>query len=386
MADAVRLAMIGCGGMAGAHREGYQKLWEAGLREFRITATCDVDVARAEEMAEKVAQFQGERPKVYRDLDNLLSARSSFDAVDIVTVHRAHHTLAILCLEAGKPVIIEKPLAITLRAGKRMMEAAERTGQLLAVAENYRREPSQRAIRWAIGAGRIGEPRMLFWHDVGHRVWYWGWREHKEQAGGGWSLDGGVHFADLFRFYLGDVTRLVALSKAYFPTRFRDEKSKSDPIAVTVEDTTMALLEFANGVSGEWTSTNVARGQGFGRRVIYGSEGSLDLQDGLQAGEEKRSIKELTEEYMASLPPAEKERLFPRGITETVATELWEFVQAVQGKAKVETDALEGYKAEAISIALYESAAIGQWVTMNEIENLQVEAYQAEINADLGLN
>ena len=385
MAEAVRLAMIGCGGMAGAHREGYQRLWEAGLRDFRIVATCDVEVARAEEMAGKVAEFQGEKPKVYGDLDDLLAAGSSFDAVDIVTVHRAHHTLAIPCLGAGKAVIIEKPLAITMRAGKQMMEAAERTGRLLAVAENYRREPSQRAVRWAVRSGRIGEPRMLFWHDVGHRVWYWGWREHKEQAGGGWSLDGGVHFADLFRFYLGDVTRLVALSKAYFPTRFRDEKSKSDPIPVTVEDTTMALLEFANGVSGEWTSTNVARGQGFGRRVIYGSEGSLDLRDGLQVGEEKRSIKELTEEYMASLSADEKERLFPHGITETVATELWEFIQAVRGKARVETDALEGYKAEAISFAVYESAALGQWVTLDEIETLQVEAYQAEINADLGL-
>ena len=227
---------------------------------------------------------------------------------------------------------------------------------------------------------------MLFWHDVGHRVWYWGWREHKEQAGGGWSLDGGVHFADLFRFFLGDVSRMVALSKAYFPTRFRDEKSKSDPITVTVEDTTMALLEFANGATGEWTSTNVARGQGFGRRVIYGSEGSLDLKDGLQMGDEKRSIQELTEGYMASLSTEERERLFPRGITETVATELWEFVQAVQGKAKVETDGVEGYKAEAISFALYESAATGRWVTLEEIENLQVEVYQAEINSGLGLS
>src|SRR5205823_9566355 len=101
-------------------------------------------------------------------------AGSSFDAADIATVHRAHHSLAIPCLEARKPVCIEKPLAITLRAGKRMMEAAERCGQLLAVAENYRREPAQRAIRWAVRGGRIGEPRMLVRHDVGHRVRYWG--------------------------------------------------------------------------------------------------------------------------------------------------------------------------------------------------------------------
>jgi predicted dehydrogenase len=385
MAEAVRLAMIGCGGMAGAHREGYQRLWEAGLREFRITATCDVEAARAEEMAEKVAAFQGERPKVYRWLDELLADGSRFDAVDIVTVHRAHHALSIPCLEAGKAVCVEKPLAITMRAGKQMLDAAERTGQLLAVAENYRRDPSQRALRWAIREGRIGEPRMLFWHDVGHRVWYWGWREHKEQAGGGWSLDGGVHFADLFRFFLGDVARLVALSRAYYPYRFRDKNTKTDPVPVTVEDTTMALLEFTNGATGEWTSTNVARGQGFGRRVIYGSEGSLDLKDGLQVGEMKQSIKELTGEYMEALSTEEKERLFPSGVTETVATELWEFIQAVLGKAKVETDGLEGYRAEAISFAVYESDATGRWVTLEEIENLQVEAYQAEINQDLGL-
>src|SRR5438309_10538153 len=108
MAEAVRLAMIGCGGMAGSHREGYQKLWEAGLRDFRIVATCDVDAARAEEMAEKVAQFQGERPKVYRDLDALLRDGSRFDAVDIVTVHRAHHTLAVPCLGAGTAAGIER--------------------------------------------------------------------------------------------------------------------------------------------------------------------------------------------------------------------------------------------------------------------------------------
>jgi predicted dehydrogenase len=385
MAEAVRLAMIGCGGMAGAHREGYEKLWAAGLQDFRITATCDVERSRAEEMAVKVEAFQGERPRIYSSLDALLADASIFDAADIVTVHREHHTLAIPCLESGKAVCVEKPLAITMRAGRLMMDAAARTGQLLAVAENYRREPSQRAIRWAIRSGRIGEPRMLFWHDVGHRVWYWGWREHKELAGGGWSLDGGVHFADLFRFYLGDVSRLVALSRAYWPYRFRDESTKSDPIPVTVEDTTMALLEFEIGATGEWTSTNVARGQGFGRRVIYGTEGSLDLQDGLQVGDEKRSIQELQEEYLASLSAQEQERLFPRGVTDTVATEMWEFVQAVQGQAQVETDAVEGYKAEAISFAVYESEAAGRWVTLREIENLEVDAYQAEINADLGL-
>jgi predicted dehydrogenase len=385
MAEPVRLAMLGCGGMAGAHRKGYEALWKADRREFEIVATCDIDRKRAEAMADAVAQFQGKRPRVWDEAAAMLAGSPEVEAVDIVTVHRAHHTLAIACLEAGKHVVIEKPLAITLRAGKAMMDTAARAGCLLAVAENYRRAPDQRAVRWAVREGRIGKPRLLFWIDVGERLWYWDWREHKELAGGGWSLDGGVHFADLFRFYLGDVERVSALSQAYSPVRYRDEKTLSDPIPVTVEDTTLALLEFANGVTGQWTSTSAAPGQGFNRRVIYGDQGSLDLRDGLKTRSETLTIAELREEYLAALSPEERERLFPGGVTDEVATELCEFVRAVRGQGQVETDALEGYKAEAISIALYESAATGRPVTLREVEALEVEAYQGEINRDLGL-
>jgi predicted dehydrogenase len=152
-----------------------------------------------------------------------------------------------------------------------------------------------------------------------------------------------------------------------------------------VEDTTVALLEFANGVTGQWTSTSAAPGQGFNRRVIYGDEGSLDLRDGLKTRSDTRTIAELREEYLATLSAEEKERLFPGGVTDEVATELYEFVRAVRGQGRVETDALEGYKAEAISIALYESSAAGRPVTLREVEALEIETYQGEINRDLGL-
>jgi predicted dehydrogenase len=385
MADPVRLAMVGCGGMAGAHRKGLEALWAADRREFEVVAAVDVEVSRAEAMADAVVAFQGTRPRVYRDVGEMLAGSPEVEAVDIVTVHREHHPLATACLEAGKHVIVEKPLAITLRAGKQMMDAAARSGRLLAVAEQYRRSPEQRAIRWAIREGRIGAPRLLFWIDVGERLWYWGWREHKELAGGGWSLDGGVHFADLFLFHLGPVTRVSALSKAYFPVRYRDEKTLSDPVNVTVEDTTVAILEFEDGVTGQWTSTSAAPGLGFNRRVIYGDKGSLDFREGLKTWEETRTIEELREEYLATLSADEREHLFPGGVTDGVATELCEFFRAVRGQGSVETDALLGYQAEAISMALYESSATGRPVTLREVEALEVEVYQGEINRDLGL-
>jgi predicted dehydrogenase len=385
MAEAVRMAFVGCGGMAGAHRKGLETLWSQGCRDFRVVAACDVDESRAAQMAAEVERFQGARPAVYTDIEALLGHREELDAVDIVTVHRAHHTLANACLEAGLDVIVEKPLAITMRAGRSMLDTAARTGRLLAVAEQYRRAPNQRAIRWALERGEIGDPRMLYWIDVGERVWYWHWREHRELAGGGWSLDGGVHFADLFRYHLGPVSRVSAVSRAYYPTRFRSREPLSDPVDVTVEDTTLAILEFANGVTGQWSSTNVAPGRSFQNRAIYGAEGCLDFREGLSTRSGNRGLSELREAYLASLDPEERQRLYPYGITDGVAQELYEFFHAVRGEGKVETDGWEGYRAQAISFAVYESSATGRRIELEQIEALEVEVYQEELNADLGL-
>ena len=109
-------------------------------------------------------------------------------------------------MEAGLHVTIEKPLAITLRPAKMMLDAAKRTKRLLHVAENYRRSPENRAIHWAIRQGRIGKPRMIYWIESASGSGT-GTARARDQAGGGWTLDGGVHFADLFRYHVGEVRR-----------------------------------------------------------------------------------------------------------------------------------------------------------------------------------
>jgi len=387
VSDKLNIALVGCGGMMGAHQRGYQALWEAGFREFRIVGCCDIEESKAAGMADQVAEFQGERPAVYTDMDRMLETNLDIEAVDMSLVHRDHHLLAVPALEAGKHVIIEKPLAITMRAGKLILEAAGKAGTVLAVAENYRRSPDMRAIKWAVSEGRIGDVRMIFWIDVHERLWYWTWREHKDQSGGGWPLDGGVHFADLFRYHIGPVREVSALVRTYYPFRHGTPDDPSgDPIPVDVEDTTLATMTFDGDVSGTWISTTAAPAMGFGKRAIYGSEGCLDLSDGLKTRTEQVPLDELTQQYMKQLDEEEKERLFPHGVTDAVGQELAEFVRACLHGTPVETDGLEGYKAEAICFALYESQALGRPVTTEEIENLEVEEYQREINEGLGLS
>ncbi len=380
------LGLIGCGGNMGGHRRAYEMLWSAGLRGFRIVACCDVDTDKAQAMADQVAQFQETKPAVYGHCEDMLATEQDLQAVDISLVHRAHHEVAIPCFEAGKHVTLEKPIAITMRAGKQILDAAEKAGTRFQIAENYRRAPEQRAIKWAIETGRIGNPRMLFWVDVRERLWYWGWREHRDLAGGGWPLDGGVHFADLFRYHVGPVKSLFAQVRNFYPHRYENREPVGGRlIDVDVEDTTLAEMRFEGDVTGSWISTTAAPGWGFGGRALYGSEGVVQWDRGLKNRTEELTVEELMREHQAQLSEEERERLFPRGITDTIATELKEFIDACRLGTPIETDGWEGYRAMAICFALYESHAIHAPVNLEDIESLKLEAYQQDINEGLGL-
>ena len=185
--EAVKLALVGCGGIAGAHVRALQQLREHDLHLFDVVATCDIDADKAEERAVEIEAFQAKKPIIFTDLGQLLNQLDEIDAVDICTLHAAHHELAIQCLDHGKAVHIEKPLAITLRAGKKILDAAIAAKQLLAVGENYRRAPAERAFQWAIRQGHIGQPRSFYWHDVNEGLGKWGWRNFKHAAGAGWG-------------------------------------------------------------------------------------------------------------------------------------------------------------------------------------------------------
>jgi UDP-N-acetyl-2-amino-2-deoxyglucuronate dehydrogenase len=386
MAEKVRMAMLGCGGMSGAHVNGLKELWEKDIKTFDIVATCDIVEGNARARAEQVNAFQGTMPKIYTDVDEMLKHEKELQAVDICSVHRAHHILAVPCLEAGINVMVEKPLGITMRACNLIVKAAEKSKKVLAVAENYRRSPSNRAVRWAIKQGYIGKPRFFFWQDVGEALGPWGWRDFKDQAGAGWLLDGGVHFTDLMRYHLGcDAVEVSATVRSYMPFRYRKPDTMEDPIPVTVEDTTFATIKFENDIIAQWVVCRAAPGKGFGGHVIHGSEGSIDLSGNVNLRKESIEAGKINEMFMASLSEQQREIFFPRGITDTVAIELSDFADAILTGSKFEVDGIEGLKDEAICLACCESSWFNKPVEMSKIENCEIEGYQKELNDDLGI-
>lgn len=413
--EQVNLAIVGCGGIANAHYNGFKALYEKGYKDFVITACCDTVVSKAEVMAEKIAEWQGNTPKVYSDHKVMLKKQQSIDGLCNYTPHDVHHTIVLDAIKAGKQVSTEKPLALTLRAGKIMIDAAEAQGVILHVAENYRLAPKERAINWAINSGKIGEPRILNWLDIGERKWYWDWRDHKEIASGGWTIDGGVHFSDLWQHHIGEIDKVYSVSRSFDPVKYIEydtmddfEKSRQgdlpryrktrslkdinpetlkEPIESNLEDTTSAILEFSNGCVGTWVVSRSAPGRTDRSNILYGSEGALSWNEGIfnQKQELVYTIDELVEAYMTDLSVDDKEKLFPFGLTAPMAIEDKQFVDAIKGKGAVEVDAWTGYKAMAIPMAVYESAAIGAPVSVQDVLDLKVETYQAELNKIIGI-
>ncbi|MCD6291047.1 MAG: Gfo/Idh/MocA family oxidoreductase [Anaerolineae bacterium] len=188
----VRVAMIGCGGMAQHHLRSMLRMTDS----TRVTVLCDPSPAAYERAAALFREFDLEPPPNEPDLDRLLTRfGNSLDAAFIATPHAYHHDQAVACMEAGLDVLLEKPMAINAAEALSLIETRDRTGQLLVVAFPGSLSPQ---IRTAVRLLRSGELGALL--SISATVWQgWGpgfagtWRQQPEIAGGGFLFDTGAH-------------------------------------------------------------------------------------------------------------------------------------------------------------------------------------------------
>jgi len=381
--------VIGCGGVGIRHIEGIAQLYRAGFEDIEIAAVCDLDRVKAEQAIAKIAVLQGTTPRVYTDYKRMIK-EVDLDAVDICLPHHLHHTVAIDCLEEGLNVLIEKPLAITMRAARRIMETAEKYNKVLAVAENYRRRIEDRAVKVAVDKGLIGEPRLVIWTITHWNPYHAGWREDKFKAGGSWILDGGVHMADLDRYHLGkEPIEVYGKVTLYEPIK--------SGLKVTVDDTSLALIVYEGNAYSHWFWSRATPAYTIETRMIYGSKGAIAIEGPPWAYrlksiriQHKDYVEELSGRYIGdrlrSLMDKElEERWFPYGVTYSFATEIYDFYYACTHGVKPEVDGWEAYRDMAVIFAIYESSVLGEPVKIEDIEKLKIEEYQSEINEKLGI-
>ena len=393
----IRIAIIGCGGMANGHLNAYLTIHSTVPDKVQLVAMCDEIKDRADNFANRVKEVTGKKPQVFDDTDKMLST-VDLDGVDICTSHAHHHINAIKSLNSGVNVMVEKPMGITVKATHAIIAASKENGKIAATAENIRRMPSRRTAEWLMNEKQIfGDLRMFMAQHASHREpnpqSEWHWRLDLTLGGGGMVMDSGAHYCDTLRFLFGDPTTVYGRV-----CQFENlEVTKVGEIVKNEqEDTWFATINFKNDVIGLWTCTWAAVGHGFNHVVYYGSEGCLvdkgDIFHGPFEGGEvilkdgtHLPMENLIEEYMASLSDEDKNSLFPHNFTDGVVLECYDFVDAIENNRPPELDAEAGLRAKSICEAIYESNACGQVVNYEDVVSGDIEVYQKPINERWGL-
>ena len=413
--DKVRLALVGCGGMGTRHLHGLKQLADSPFDAVELSAVCDISAENAAMAAAEAEKLLGTRPKVCTNMEAMVQQVPDLEAVDVVTDPSVHHTVVCEALDLGLHVLVEKPLAITVRACQRILDAAARNERIVSVAENFRRDPSARIVRHLLDTGAIGTPYMGMYHSLGagNSIFITPWRHRREL--GGFILDMAVHFTHMIRYQLGDFAEVYADARMIEPERQKSAAMSMDyefykkrfaampeRIPAAAEDTTQAIFKMESGATLNWI-VGIAGHAGAHRELIMGTDGSID-GFGVRGGRitlARRDAETLSQEdILASAEGAGltfdplTRYLFPSGVSagdplvdlKLIAYELHEMAEAVRGQRTVEVDGRCGLQDVAALYAVFESWRANGPVALSAVESCQSYAYQAEIDAALGID
>ncbi|HEY0946123.1 MAG TPA: Gfo/Idh/MocA family oxidoreductase [Opitutaceae bacterium] len=252
----VRLAIIGAGGMAGAHVRHFRE-----IDDCEIVAAVDVDQGRVQRFCETHGI-----PAAFTRVGELLD-KVPCDAVSIVTPDATHGALSIQCARAGKHVLCEKPLALDYPEARRMLSAVRRAGVVHMVNFSYRNWPCSQAVAAVVQRGDIGEVRhveasyLQSW--LSSTVWgdwrttpAWLWRLSSRHGSKGVLGDVGVHIVDFATFPAGPIASVYARLKT-FP---KAPRNRVGEYVLDANDSAVLSVEFANGALGTIHTTRWASG------------------------------------------------------------------------------------------------------------------------------
>lgn len=229
--------------------------------------------------ATRVAE-QATIPEVYTDWRALIAAES-VDIVSIVTPPHLHAEMAIAALQAGKHVLCEKPMALTLAEAEAMLAAAQAAPNQLAIIDHELRfHPQRIAMRRLLRDGYVGELIAIHLERLGserlNRELPWGW-VYDVERGGGMLGAVGSHLLDLARWLIGRMDGLTA--QLQIGHHWRTDPATGTRHNVTADDHAQLLLHFANHAQGSLTVSGIVPG-GYGMNTtIIGTEGALRLDN-----------------------------------------------------------------------------------------------------------
>ena len=265
----IKIGIIGCGKIAQVrHLPEYDEHPEA-----KIWGLFDINQQRAQELAQQYGA------KAYESYEAML-ADPEIDAVSVCAANFAHAEISVAALNAGKHVLCEKPMAVTLSECEAMVEAAKKNGKYLMIGHNQRLAKAHTTARQLIGEGLIGRIvtfRTTFGHggpetwsvDPGKNVWFF----DKSKAAMGAMADLGIHKTDLIHYLTGErvirtTARVVTLDKRY-----------ANGELIGVDDNSVCIYELTGGIMGTMTASWTHYGAEDNSTVLYGTKGIMKIYD-----------------------------------------------------------------------------------------------------------
>ena len=237
--------------------------------EAEVGAICDVVKERVEALA---AQYNC---KAYTDWKELV-ADPTLDAVIVAATNTTHAEMSIAALKAGKHVMCEKPMAVSLEEAQAMMRTAEECGKMLFIAQNQRLAPAHVKAKQLLQSGALGKvitfkstfghPGCERWAKEKKKTWFF----QKSQSYFGCLADLGIHKIDVVRWMLDDeytevYARVETLNKTY-----------EDGTPIDVEDNATMVLKMAKGATGTITVSWTYEYED-GSTVFYCTDGVMTI-------------------------------------------------------------------------------------------------------------
>jgi UDP-N-acetyl-2-amino-2-deoxyglucuronate dehydrogenase len=342
--------IVGCGMIAGFHIRALAEIPGA-----RVVALMD----QIPGAAERLSDSSGLHCDAYTELGPMLQ-RKDVDVVIVSTPSGAHMESAVAAAEAGKHVVVEKPLEITVERCDRIINTCAKHRVQLCTIFPSRFADANRALKAAVDAGRFG--RLTLAETT---CKWWRSQEYYDKGGwrGTWALDGGgalmnqaIHNVDLLQWMMGPVSHISGFTATLAHER------------IEVEDTAVACLRFASGALGVIQATTSVH-PGFPKTIaVHGDRGTvvIEQEDVLRweltpETAEDRAIKERFAQKVGASGGSSN----PAAIShEGHARQLGDFVQAIETGRPPLVDGREGRRAVEIILAIYRSAKTGQTVAL----------------------
>ena len=351
--------IIGCGAIASFHARAI-----AELRGAKLVGCFN----RTPEAAHKLAAEFGCR--AYTRLEEMLED-PKIEVVTIATASGAHLEPALAAAQAGKHVLVEKPLEVSLRRCDAIIQACETNGVQLGVIFPSRFHDAALELKSAVLVGRFGTPVLgdayVKWFRTQQYYDSGAWRGTWKLDGGGALMNQAIHSVDLLQWMMGPVTEV----NGQFALRSHER--------IEVEDTLAAVLKFSSGAIGVIEASTAAYPGYLKRLELHGSTGSAVLEEeSLTKWDFAKPLKkdQTVRERFASSTKTGGGAADPKAIGHQAHARVFKnFLECVAKNRAPDIDGREGRKSVEIVLAIYQAAESGKTVTLPLLKDPKIKGF-----------